>query len=76
MEDKETKVSRIIHITPDNNDSNSVDFMKKGKRVGHGYQSKKDDRFHILRCPECSRENYALAISEGSCAFCGFNPNL
>ena len=42
---------------------------------GSGYRSKKDGRLHVVRCPKCSRENYAMAVSEGSCAWCGFDPN-
>jgi hypothetical protein len=31
------------------------------------------DRLFLKRCPECAKENYALAVSSGMCAWCGWN---
>lgn len=62
---------------PESYDSNQVLFYKEGTElaVGHAYQGKDDLKIHIKRCPECDTENYALAISDGNCYSCGFNPN-
>ena len=30
---------------------------------------------HLLRCPQCNRENYILNISAGVCTWCGYNAN-
>lgn len=46
--------------------------IKQGN--GFGY---KDRTGHIcmIRCFECGRENYAIAVAAGQCAWCGHNPN-
>lgn len=31
------------------------------------------DDILLIRCPECGRENYALAVADGICCWCGFN---
>ena len=31
------------------------------------------DNVLLIRCPKCGRENYALAVIEGICCWCGFN---
>lgn len=28
---------------------------------------------HLIRCPECGRENYAVAVASGKCCWCGFD---
>jgi ribosomal protein L37E len=28
---------------------------------------------HLIRCPKCNRENYAPAVADGVCVWCGFN---
>lgn len=42
-----------------------------GTRIGYGYQTE-DKVIHIMKCPECKKENYALQISQGPCCWCGF----
>ena len=40
---------------------------------GKGYVYwNKEGRPGVIRCMECGRENYAPAVSSGSCAFCGW----
>jgi len=39
--------------------------MKKG----HGFWA--NGKFYLQRCFDCFRENYALAVSSGQCAWCG-----
>ena len=31
------------------------------------------DEILLLRCPKCGRENYALAVADGMCCWCGFD---
>lgn len=65
-----------IQITPPDHDSDDVVVRdKKGNKIGYAFRSKKDGRFHIMRCPRCHLENYAMQVSEGSCAWCGFSLN-
>lgn len=26
----------------------------------------------MTRCPKCSRENYAMSVTSGTCAWCGY----
>lgn len=72
---------RDIRRTPRNYDSNDVFFYaiyedNTQQKIGYGYSPKKGDRkgqICIVRCPRCKRENYALAVSQGLCAWCGFD---
>lgn len=64
-----------IQLTPDDHDSDDVYFMLGKKQVGYGYRGKDSGQINIMRCPKCGRENYALAVSTGYCAFCRFNAN-
>ena len=44
------------------------------KDAGVGYKDS-DGTICMIRCFKCGRENYALAVSTGKCAFCGYDPN-
>lgn len=33
--------------------------------------AREDGRLYLVRCPECGRENYAMAVSSGYCVWCG-----
>jgi ribosomal protein L37E len=46
--------------------------IQKGK--GHGYIDKKG-KICMESCFACGKENYAMAVSSGTCAWCGHNPN-
>lgn len=61
--------------TPEDHDSNNVVWIKDGERIGYGYQSKDDLKIHIVKCPKCDTENYALQQAVGPCYKCGFDPN-
>ena len=54
-------------------DANDVRWLKKGAKeyIGFGWQSKKNGKIHITRCPNCGSENYALALY-GVCVWCPF----
>lgn len=30
---------------------------------------------HLIRCPKCGKENYALNVAIGICTWCGFDAN-
>jgi ribosomal protein L37E len=30
------------------------------------------NKLYLVRCPECGKENYAMAVSSGYCAWCGY----
>ena len=42
--------------------------------AGVGYKDE-DGTICMTRCFKCGRENYALNVSSGTCAFCGYDPN-
>ena len=33
----------------------------------------KEGRPYLVRCPECTETNYALAVATGICAWCKYN---
>jgi ribosomal protein L37E len=39
-----------------------------------GYGFFVDNQFYLVRCGDCGRENYALAVASGQCAACGSEP--
>lgn len=41
---------------------------------GHGFYGS-DNRIWMQRCFKCGKENHALAVSTGKCAWCGFDAN-
>lgn len=34
-----------------------------------------DGKKYLVRCPKCKRENYAMSVSSGICAWCGYDAN-
>ncbi len=32
-----------------------------------------EDEILLMRCPKCNKENYALAVADGICVWCGFD---
>jgi ribosomal protein L37E len=48
-------------------------LIKKGK--GSGYIDETNGRICMERCFACGKENYALAVSSGTCAWCGHDAN-
>lgn len=58
----------------DQYDHHDVQF-KRGKHTikGFGYLGKERGSYGLVRCPECQRENYAMAVSTGICSWCNFN---
>lgn len=41
---------------------------------GHGFIDE-DGKKCMERCFSCGKENYAMAVISGFCAWCGFNAN-
>lgn len=44
------------------------------KKVGHSYIDD-DGTICMIRCLDCGRENWAMAVAAGHCTWCGYNPN-
>lgn len=34
-----------------------------------------DGKIYLVRCQKCGKENCAMAVSSGICAWCGYNAN-
>ena len=37
-----------------------------------GFRPSGEQQLYLQRCPECYRENYAMAVLSGACAWCGW----
>lgn len=48
---------------------------KSNEKLPRGVWKDKD-HYYLVRCPKCDRENYALAVAQGICCWCGFNANV
>ena len=42
---------------------------------GNGYIKLSNGEYGMTRCFECGNENYAMSVSSGICACCGFDAN-
>lgn len=71
----------IVKVWParEGYDSADVSFFdpKTDEQVGSGYKALDDGSIKIMRCPmpKCRRENYAMAVSSGTCAWCAISFN-
>jgi len=45
------------------------------EKNGVGYKDRDTGLTCMIRCFECGRENYALAVSSGYCSWCRYTPN-
>lgn len=53
--------------------NNNITYINKdGHVIGSAYRSE-DGNVGLTRCPECNRENYALMVAKGICAWCEFD---
>lgn len=43
------------------------------KELGKNFES--DGKTYLVRCPKCGRENYAMMVASGVCAWCGYDAN-
>lgn len=69
-------ITHQIHEQP-TRESDDVRFYRNGVEIpGFGYKPKREgSKICLIRCPSCDRENYVMAVSEGVCAWCGYDPN-
>lgn len=44
------------------------------ERIGVGYMNN-DGKRCMIRCFECGKENYAMTVASGFCAWCGHDAN-
>lgn len=47
--------------------------IKAEKKLGENFEA--NGKTYLVRCPKCERENYAMSVSSGICAWCGYNAN-
>lgn len=40
----------------------------------NGVEWYSDGTILLIRCPKCKRENWALAVADGRCCWCGYQP--
>jgi len=45
------------------------------KNKGSGFLDSTGKKIYMVRCFECGKENYAMSVSSGLCAFCGYDAN-
>ncbi|NCN07387.1 hypothetical protein GW933_01700 [Candidatus Falkowbacteria bacterium] len=62
--------------TPKDFDNIEIKFQEGDKLLGSGFICKDGGAIGLLRCPQCSNENYSPAVITGICAICGFDANL
>jgi ribosomal protein S27E len=48
--------------------------MKSNKETHPNFIDSKG-QFHLVKCPECKQENYAISVHSGICAWCGYDAN-
>lgn len=46
---------------------------QKPKILASGVELYPDGTVLLIRCPKCGRENWALSVYGGICAWCGFD---
>ena len=61
-----------IFKNPEGFDHNNIEFIGENYK-GVGYISKENNSIGLERCPMCGKENYAMSVSSGICAWCKFN---
>lgn len=48
---------------------------KRSENRGYSFQSKEGGSWYLVRCHQCGKENYAMAVATGICAWCGYDDN-
>lgn len=72
MNDAGVTLTHEFHLLPRREGNDHVNF-RIGKR-GFGFIGNREPRMvALLRCPDCGKENYAMAVGDGICAWCGFD---
>lgn len=62
---------KTIKYRPWNHNERGIEL--NGKYVG--YETKLGS-VGLQRCPECSKENWAIAVTSGRCSWCGWDLSL
>lgn len=63
-----------IRYRPWQNNIRNIDI--DGGFVGYEARGKGEvNTYGLQRCPNCRRENYAMAVSSGTCSWCGWDLN-
>ena len=52
-----------------------TELMQPVKIVNKSWGFISDGKSYLVRCPECTRENYAPNVSLGICTWCGYDLN-
>ncbi len=47
--------------------------MSKTVYMENGISVQDDGVILLIRCPKCGRENWAMAVRDGECCWCGYN---
>lgn len=47
--------------------------MSKPILIRPGLEVYKNGTILLIRCPRCKRENWAMAVADGVCCWCGYN---
>lgn len=47
--------------------------VKAERKMGKNFEV--NGKTYLVRCPKCEKENYAMAVSSGICAWCGYDAN-
>jgi len=63
-----------IHKNGKDYDHDNIEFIGTPFK-GHGFIGHDDKNIGLERCPVCGKENYAMAVIGGQCAWCGFDVN-
>lgn len=43
------------------------------KKMSRGNFRGEDGTLYVVYCPRCNRENWAMAVATGKCAWCGWS---
>lgn len=71
-----SKFTAMIIKTPKSYKEFDVRFFEKegGEQRGFGFLPKYTGGIiRLIKCPNCERENYAMMVSSGVCAWCSFD---
>lgn len=50
--------------------------VRKGKGFGFTYDADGVTKICMVRCFKCGKENWAMAVITGNCAWCGHDANV
>lgn len=62
----------IINKNGTSYDHDNIEFIGTPFK-GHGFIGHDDKAIGLTKCPMCGKENYAMSVIDGVCAWCGFS---